>query len=379
MDNIYTTKDFKRKLQQYEVACDTGSSVYLDADDLATISQYYHDRGDINKAIDTADLAVALYPGETIPLALRARIELLDFDDPDAALGFAERIEDKEDEEYAYLRAEIDINLDEVLNADKFLERFMLDNIDEEDHDYFAIDVATLFADYGYFSLAEKWLMLSTATDDEAFQEIYARIALQSGNYQESERVFDDLVNRDPFSVFYWNGLATSQYSTNKIAESLTSSEYALAIDPNNADATRNKAIALCELDNLDGGIKYFKRYLELAPDDITGHVGLAHCYIATGNIAEARKCTERVSCIVERNRIGFCLLAVLYIELRNEQKAVRNIEQACRYDPESMIADNLHPYFPNQVKATDYYKYTQTHHDWWQTAIAQDGITYKS
>ena len=109
---------------------------------------------------------------------------------------------------------------------DKFLE------IDDDDKDYFAIDSAALFFDYGVVYLAEQWLKRSEDTDCAEYKEQAARIFMEKGEYEESKKLLNELIDSDPFSIHYWNALASSQFFNNNIEDSIQSSEYSIAINP---------------------------------------------------------------------------------------------------------------------------------------------------
>lgn len=61
----------------YEEACNTGNSIYLEADDLIDIAEYYQSKGEYKKAIAAADYAISIFPGATSPLLFRSRMSLI--------------------------------------------------------------------------------------------------------------------------------------------------------------------------------------------------------------------------------------------------------------------------------------------------------------
>lgn len=266
----FKSREFLGILHQYEAARHAGSSVYLEADDLTDIAEYYHSKGDIGRAEEAADYAVELFPGAAAPLVFKARKALLIDCDVKRADEIAEQIEDKTDLDYLYVKAEIMIVDGREEEADEYLRENVAD-MDEDDREDFYIDVANLFIDYQIDDKCREWLERSSETDSADYQELQGRLALYAGDFKKSERIFTDLINRDPFSGTMWNQLASSQFRNDNIQEAIQSSEYAMAIDPDDSDAVMTKAGCLFTLGNYEQALKYYERYTRLCPDDEYG------------------------------------------------------------------------------------------------------------
>ena len=56
------------------------------------------------------------------------------------------------------------------------------------------------------------------------------------GKYKDSERIFNELIDRNPYSTTYWNALASTQLMNEDYNNAITSSEYAIAIAPNDPE-----------------------------------------------------------------------------------------------------------------------------------------------
>jgi tetratricopeptide (TPR) repeat protein len=114
---------------------------------------------------------------------------------------------------------------------------------------------------------------LSDETDVPDYKELQGRIALNKGNYKESEDIFNALLDEDPFSSPYWNRLASSQFMRNHINDSITSSEFSIAINPNDEEAILNKANGLFSLENYEEALIYYRRFTHLCPEEETGYL----------------------------------------------------------------------------------------------------------
>ena len=264
MDIYYQSKKFKRLLQRYEELRDNNISEFLDSEDLTDVAEYYYSIGQDEKALETANYTNHLYPTATAPLAFKARMALLTYNNPTLANEIAETIVDKSDLDYLYLKAEIMIADNQVSKADQYLQEQYDNVIDQDDHEEFVIDAAALFADYEEIDYAEKWLNQSTMINEDEYKEIKVRILKGQGKYEASETLINELIDGNPYSCAYWNQLTQIQFLRNDVQGAITSSEYALAINPNDEEALLNKANGLFSLDNFVESLKYYQRYFEL-------------------------------------------------------------------------------------------------------------------
>ena len=286
-DNYFDTPEFKNKFKIYEEAVQQGNSVYMEPEDLVDIAEFYHSRNNYDKSLNAINYAINMFEGATSPLVFRARLALFHEDDPDKADSFAEQIDDKTDLDYFYIKAEIMLAKDQTKQADTYLEACM-ENIDEEEREDFITDAATLFADYDIFDKAQKWLSMATNQTSAYYKELKGRIALGKGNYEESENIFNELIDGDPYSGPYWNNLASTQFLRNHINESITSSEFSIAINPNDEEAILNKANGLFSLGNYEEALEYYRHFSLLCPEEETGEIFQGIALVNLNRLEEA-------------------------------------------------------------------------------------------
>lgn len=138
--------------------------------------------------------------------------------------------------------------------------------IDSDNTQDFIIDVACIFIDYNQYDICEKWLKKCTQINSETYLELCGKLYSGKGEYENSEKYFQKLVDNYPYNNDYWNLLASIQFIRNRIHESITSSEYAIAINPNDEEAIANKANGLYALGNYKEALKYYKQYTIMSP-----------------------------------------------------------------------------------------------------------------
>lgn len=353
--NYYESKAFKQALAKYEKAVSQGTTVYLDSDQLSDIAEYYYWLGDSSKALSTADYALSLFEGATIPLALKARMALLNENNPEKAESLTEKIADKNDLDYFYIRAEIMTATNRGEEADLFLESHM-ERFDELDRLDFVLDAAILFIDYEYVELAKKWLEKSDETDEADYREVEGRIKYYEGDYVECERIFNQLIDENPYNSYYWVVLASAQLAQNHLSDAITSSEYAIAINPKDEDALLYKGQALVQLKNYEEALDYFERLSQVRSSNVEGYLNAANCLFLLDRYDDGLAALRKAETRAKRHypdRLAeiYQEEALAYSHLGQKERALAYLdmmEQQTGIDPYELMVIRAHVFCEN-------------------------------
>ena len=186
-DRYYESDEFRELLQRYETAQAEGRSIYLEPDEIADIAEYYQMLGNDVNATAAADYGLTIFPASAVLLAVRARLALI-AGDISQARHYASLTDDTTSPDYHYITAEILIAEGKPDEADRYLTG-ILDSLYDDEREDFIIDATGIFADYQQWELAYRWLQLSTDFDAADYKELRGRIAMNRGNYEESERI----------------------------------------------------------------------------------------------------------------------------------------------------------------------------------------------
>ena len=282
----FESEGFKKILRQYEDSVQSGHPAYMDADDLADIADYYHYEGRLDEASDAIELALQFNPDAIGPLLYKAR-EALSLGNFRLARDYAERIRIIDQDEHLFLKGEILICEGKTEEADELFRKQYLDLPPDEQMDY-VYDVANLFAEYNDYNKSFEWMARSQGDDSDDFKELMARTLFGIGKYEDSSRLFNELLDHNPYTKVYWNALASAQFMSEDYGASITSSEYAIAIDPNDAESILTKANGLYHLENYDEALSYFEKYSEINSSDEFGYLHQGTCLINLGKYDEA-------------------------------------------------------------------------------------------
>ncbi|MCR5678693.1 MAG: tetratricopeptide repeat protein [Prevotella sp.] len=290
-DEYYDSDEFREILAEYEEAVNSGSPVFMDADELAEIADYYQMTERYEEAEEAIDLALSLSPGAIAPLTYKIH-EAIYHGDIEEAERLCSQIIQTDEPEYVYNRAEIMLAQGQLDEADEFLREQLHDMPSDEYQDY-VVDVANIYQDYGYSEKAMEWVARAKQEDSPDFKELIARTLFGLGKYKDSERLWGELIDANPFSKRYWNGLASVQYMNEDYSGAVQSSEFAIAIDPDDPDGLFAKANSLYRLANYEGALDYYERYAQHEPDDELAYLHQGTCLINLGRTQEAIQVLE--------------------------------------------------------------------------------------
>ncbi len=326
----FESEEFQTILSQYEESVESGHPTYIDADDLADIADYYQYNGFTDKAGEAINLALEYNPEAVGPLLYKAR-EALVSNDFKTAKDYADRIEAVDKMEAVFLKGEIQICQGNTEAADAYFIEQMKEVMTDELMDY-VYDVANIFSDYDLHDKAFEWMARSQGDDSDSFKELMARTLFGLGKYQDSERIFNELIDHNPYSIRYWNALASAQFMREDYSAAITSSEYAIAIDPKDPESLLSKANCLYNIGNYESALSYFKRFSEQAEDDEFGFLYQGTCLINLGRYEEAIRLLKKALKIAPANSQYlpeiYQEMAFGYSELHDTDKALYYLDQ---------------------------------------------------
>ena len=250
-DDYFDSAEFSKLLNAYETSVNAGEPVFMDADELTDIADYYQYTGRTDEAEKAISLALSLSPGAIAPLTYRIHEAIFKGDNQKARLLLDQIIETSEPD-YIYDKAEILISEGKIDEANQYLTE-QLELISSDERQDFIIDVVNIFSEWGQPGKAMEWITKGNSEDTPSYKELMGRTLFEMGKFKESQNIFNELVDAYPFSNRYWTALASAQYMSEDYSDSVQSSEYAIAIDPNDPAAMLTKANGLIKLENFEG------------------------------------------------------------------------------------------------------------------------------
>lgn len=347
-DTYLDSEDFRALLKDYEMMVEAGQPVFMDADDLTDIAEYYNCIGEPKKSDDVIEYARSIAPDAASPLEFLAHKAIND-GKLDEAQRYIDAIDDVSDPEYQYLQVEMCLAQDNLKEAAALADKYFSE-MDEDDQDDFCFDLAHLYANYEYFKTAKGWFdMVENDEDCDDYLELQSRIAYGIGNYELCIDSINKLIDKDPYSKRYWNILSQAQIAKGNVSEAITSSDYAIAIDPNDANSLYTKAMGLLNNDNSKDAIVCLKKALDLTPDSYDVLMQLANCYVDKDDLLSALPYANR-AVEVSRNFVydnceAYKTAILILASLNRPNEALAKIDEAEHYGLEELETEVFRGY----------------------------------
>ena len=280
-EEYFNNEEFRQNLKSYEDSVKSGHPIFMDADDLTDIIDYYNMMHQDKKAEETADYALSLFPGASGPITYKVR-RYIDANELDKAEELVENVSDK-DIDYRFIKAEICIAKNDPDEADQLFEEVM-DIADEDDSDNCILDAVNIFFDYGYYEQAYKWIKKVEDKSTDDYIELKVKVMSSMGIIDKVEKMLNKIIDNNPYEHKYWNMLSFAQLLNDKVTDALSSSEYSLAVSPDNPGGIMCKAQALCKMFQFEEAAKYYERYAEYHPNDANSQLQIGYCYMNVSN-----------------------------------------------------------------------------------------------
>ena len=339
-DQYFDSDEFRDLLSTYEEAVNSGQPIFMDADELSEIADYYQMNGRTDDADDAIALALSLSPGAIAPLTYKIH-EALSNGDTEAAEHYFTQIIETDAPDYVYNHAEILVAKGLVDEADAYL-REQLRQVPPDEYQDYVIDVASIYQDYDYNDKAMEWMVRARQEDTPEFKELMARTLFGLGKYKDSMRLFNELIDANPFSTNYWKALASAQFMNQDYRDAVQSSEYAIAIDPDDPDGLISKADSLFQLADYEGALDFYRRYSAIIPDDEFSFLRQGTCLINLEQLDDAISTLQQaLTCAPSDSRF----LCAIYEELAFAYCEHGDIDQALLMldNTESLDCDHVH------------------------------------
>lgn len=292
--------EFKKILAEYEAARESGMPLYMDAEDLTDIAEYYsmvaEDEESSNECID---FALRLHPDAVDPQIFRARQYMLQ-DDIATARELCDAIEDQQHREVYFLRAELLVREKKANEACSML-LTLIDTI-EDDRDYFIYDSGYIFVDYHEYEWAAVFAndLENIAPNWYKTWQLKADVMLGLEKNSLALKYIEKMLDVDPFCIESWNWRAEAYSSLGEYDKAVESTDYALAIQPDNERALQLKAWVLMQQGNYQQAHELYERLETINPDCEQHWLYDSYCMLELDDVPAAEERVLRAEEIID-------------------------------------------------------------------------------
>ena len=266
-ESYFNDPEFLECLQKYEQAQQNGEPVYMDAEELTDIAEYYMTQNREEEANEAISLACSLHPDSVDPLIFLARQQMF-HDNLEKAQEIANSIPDQNDRETIFLWTEILIRYDQ---ADQALKLIMSKLEEQEDEKaMFLYDAACIFMDYQYHEITNQLIGILEKDFPKYKKQKKLKIdnLMAQEKYEEAIPLLQNIIEETPYSTSAWRTMAEAHLGKGNFMEALDNVEYCLAINPTNQQALMMKAHCLFHLNQLEQAHEIYSSLKESDPQN---------------------------------------------------------------------------------------------------------------
>ena len=331
-------KELQELAEQYEAAKAENKPIYLDADDLADLADWYAMHGKSEQATEVVEYGLSLHPDST-PLLVEQAYLFMDAQNREQAKLVIERISEDYSSEVKVLKANILLAEGKIDEAEQ-----LLDTIEDKEELANIVDVSYMYIDMGYPVKALPWLAGGSEryAEDEAYLAVTADCFHAQGLNQKAEALYNKLIDKNPYSAPYWFGLARCYFEQQLFDKAIEACDYAIVADEEFAEAYIMKGHAFYQLGNEESALENYtlaEKYKAINPDFLQMFIGLNE--ISKGHWEEGYRHLE--SAIQSKDTDSTILPALcahagncLY-KLGKKRKAGQYFKKSHEIDPEDV------------------------------------------
>ena len=245
--------------EQYENAQADRRNIYMDADDLADLADWYAVRVKPDAAMEVVEYGLRLHPDNNSLLIEKAYLFLDDYDTL-SAQDIADNL-DSSLPEVKVLQAQI-----YLLEGKKQKAKQLLATIEDKEDIDTMINVAYMYINTYCPDEALKWLTpgIGKYEDDEPFMTVLGDSYYGLGMLDKAMEIYNKLIDQNPYSSPYWYGLARCYFEKQMYDKAIEACDYATVSDDEFPDAYMMKGHAYFYLQNDEKALENFKEAAKL-------------------------------------------------------------------------------------------------------------------
>ncbi len=360
--SVENDPEFNRILSIYQEMQRTGKAAYLEDYELADLADYYDENGDDENLKQVIDLFESMHPDSYEIAYARGRFLLRQgkwkevHANIEKMKEFAHYLHTEGNTDYQngiisdiyMLKGEMALMHNNPEEADRFFRQAFDVVLPEDDKSYVAIHVASLYLQYEIEEKTIKWIerSIKLIPDNQPALEMLSYYYNDRKDIKKAEKILEKLVDEDPYSTHYWKLAGDIYLNNEQFEKAIDAYDFALAIDTDDSEALKKKAVAFIHLENYEKGIQLLDKYLKKIPNDFNALLLSAICLSSSGQVSAAIELLEH---IMEETNFGkddptvnqldlFHLIVRTYRLNKELDKAIKWINKAIKLGMDKSI-----------------------------------------
>ncbi|MEG0948116.1 MAG: tetratricopeptide repeat protein [Bacteroidales bacterium] len=325
-------KSLDQLVRKYEEMIGQEKSIYFDADQIEAIAFSFESKEDFKEALNVVNYGLQLHPANPSLLLCKAKY-LLFLDYIDAAGELLPLLPDDSEEatlihiEYQFAQGNFKLGFDRINQQ--------MDSLSWE----FALDVINILWSYVTYDEIISFILssLKKLPDNPQLLGELAAIYQDNGEEDQAIRIYNQLLDRDPYQVEIWRELAKTYSLKKDYEKAIEACDFALAIQEGTPEILCLKGYCQYDMGNFAGALNSFKEY-EATGDDLNrSYEYISDCYIKMEQIAEAIAYLNKALTLKPDNQYLLYQLAYCYQDMGNTPMAKEFLHKGLALNEEQL------------------------------------------
>ncbi|HEX4876621.1 MAG TPA: tetratricopeptide repeat protein [Chitinophagaceae bacterium] len=334
-DNPYREdrEQLRELLKQYENLKNGRQHSFIEEDSFEKIIDYFHEKEDLARAMEAAEIGTEQYPYSAMLLIKKADI-LLATRRYQEALDLLEQASlfDHNDINIYILKTDAYLALDQQEKAVQLLEE-ALTLFEGEEKIELLFELADVYDDYEDFDKVFdclKMVLEEEPNNEEALYKICFWTDF-TGRNEESIRLHQHIIDEYPYNELAWFNLAAAYQGLKLYEKAIDAYQYAITIDEKFDYAYRNMGDAYIRLRKYKEAIEVLEKVTELAkPEDVIFEA-IGHCYDRQKNFGQARIWYRKASHLRPDDSKLYYKIACTYFNEGNWESCLKQLDTAMK------------------------------------------------
>ena len=282
----FDSPEFRELLAKYEKSSKLGIASYFGIDELVDLLSYYLSVDKSDDAATVLDAARHLHP--TAPENTKMGIKLLLYnDEPEKALVLFNELKYIDETEMLTIKAEIMVALRDFKQAHDIAIELLQKSTPGQESIYEGLEIL-LDCGFAHDALEICETALKVAPQQTSLYEVKAECLIELQRINEAARIYNKLLDNNPYSTFYWEQLGHIYYMVKKYGKSLECFEYESAINEEIEYASMMQAYCYYHLRDYSSAKNLFSRLAEKYKNTVTPIFYIALCHYHEGRLEDA-------------------------------------------------------------------------------------------
>ena len=332
----FDTPEFRGLLKRYEQAKSINMHSYYAIDELVDLLSYFLFQEKCDEAEEVLKIARSIHPAAPENTKMEIKL-MLSKGEPQRALELFGSIEYIDDNETKILHAEILLSLKDFKNAREIALDIIRKATPEQEHLYEALEI---LLDCGCapdaLFICEKALKL--APGNRSLLEVKAECFIEMQHINEAVDIYNNLLDTDPYSTFYWEQMGHIYYMVKKYGKALECFEYESTINDEIEYARMMQAYCYYHVGDYAKAMELFGTFKELYPQSVVPRFYIALSQYHTGHHSDAIESFKEIIDIAPEGTIEMMLARV------NKAMILDSLGEGKRADEAMSMALLMHP-----------------------------------